>query len=331
MPKVSQITFSHVLALIEKETGISSSELLNEVELKEDSLRNSDNPIDSSKLSDMFIYAMKKSNNFTLSLSIGKSVSYHSLGLLGYLLINADNLTTLIQKFSFYQKLVSGFLKFHFEENDNYFKLAIYINENPHIPVPSFHAEVHLSAIVTILSQIADEKIVPEFVYFSNEYKGDLEKYEEIFGKRVYFQKDENAIFFKKDKLKTKVKNSNPGMLHFFEAQANKVLENQDSSTYYSRVKKEILKNITQKDISIDLIAKNLNISARTLQYKLKDENTTFREALLDVRMNLANHYINSKKIDLNSVALLLGYSEPSSFFRAYKKYFGTTPSKKVN
>lgn len=326
MAKVSSVTFGYVLKALEKNTNIKLEEMLVIVDLTLDEISNQDLQIDSKKLSDVFIFCMQKTNDFTLSLSIGKSVSYHSLGLLGYLLLNTDTLFELIEKFNYYQKLISGFMKFHFEENGNYFKLAIYINENPNIPVPSFHAEVHLSAIISILTQISGKKVFPEFTYFSNEYRGDLNKYEEIFGRRIYFSKDENAIFFKKDKLNIAIENSNPAMLAFFEVQANKILENQSNESVYSKIKKEILKNIGEKEITIDFISKNIKMSSRTLQYNLKNEGKTFREAYTEVRMHLANHYIKNSKMDINSISYFLGYSDSSSFCRAYKKYYGFTP-----
>lgn len=116
-------------------------------------------------------------------------------------------------------------------------------------------------------------------------------------------------------------------MLGYFEMQANKILDDMKESTFYSKVKKEILKNIGENDITIDFVARKLNTSVRILQYNLKEENKKFRDALLSVRMNLARHYISNTKMDYNSIAFYLGYSEPSSFFRAYKKYFNKTPA----
>ncbi|XPV67926.1 MAG: AraC family transcriptional regulator ligand-binding domain-containing protein [Halarcobacter sp.] len=326
MAKISSITFHYVLKSLEKNSLISIDEMLEQVDLSKKVLLSQSSQIESSKLSDIFVYCMERSGDYTLALKIGSSITYHSLGVLGYLMLNAKNLKEVIEKFDYYQKLISGFIKFHLSKSEDYYKISIYINENPMIPVPSFHAEVHLSAILAILTQISGHKIVPNKTYFTIDSLNNFEKYESIFGKNIYLNKNENAIFFQIDRLDINVSDSNPAMLEYFEAQANKILEDMQISSWYSKVKKEILKTIGENDITIEFIAKKLSVSTRTLQYNLKDENKKFRDALLSVRMQLANHYIKNTKMDFTSIAFFLGYSEASSFFRAYKKYYKQTP-----
>ncbi|RXJ81731.1 AraC family transcriptional regulator [Arcobacter sp. F2176] len=326
MAQVSSITFHYILKALEKSTLISIDEMLNQVNLSKNVLLKEDIKIDSSKLSDIFNYCMKKSGDYTLSLKIGSSITYHSLGILGYLLLNAKNLKEVIEKFDYYQKIISGFIKFHLIKDEQYYKMLIYINENPMIPVPNFHAEVHLSAIMAILNQIIGYKITPDLTSFSIGSLENIEKYKDIFGENIIFNKSENAILFKMDKLNIEINNSNPVMLEHFESQANNILETMQISTCYSKVKREILKNIGENEISIELIANRLHVSIRTLQYNLKAENKKFRDALLSVKMQLANHYIKNTKMDFGSIAILLGYKESSSFFRAYKKYYNQTP-----
>ncbi|MCD4757211.1 MAG: AraC family transcriptional regulator [Arcobacteraceae bacterium] len=323
--EVSSVTFHYVLKALEMKTNISVDEMAKYVDLDIEDLEQNES-VKSYKLSAIFRYCMEKTNNPNLAFDIGQSIPYQSLGILGYLLMNAKDLKEMIEKFSIYQKLVSRHLKFNFFEDKEYYKFAIYINENRFIPVPSFHAEVHLSAILNILTQILGKKVIPEYVYFSYSKQNELMKYEEIFGKKLYFEKDENAIFFKKTELNIPVNNANPGMLTYFEAQADSLLSQIENDSWFNKIEKEILKNIGDKDISINFIASYLNISARTLQNYLKSESKTFSEALGNVRKKLAKHYILNTKLDDATISFLLGYSEVSAFYRAYKKWNGTTP-----
>lgn len=326
MAEVSSVTFHYVLKALEKITNISIQKMLNVVDLSLDVLSKHDGKIDSKNLSFIFRYCMKESNNPALALHIGQAVSYQSLGLLGYLLLNTNDLKQMIEKFNYYQKLISGYFKFHFFDDGVYYKLAIYINENPMIPVPSFHAQVHLSSIVSILTQILGQKVTPEFTYFTQEIDENIQEYKKIFGENIFFSKDENAIFFKKDKLNIPVKNSNSSMLNYFENEAKKILDELEMQSWYAKVEKEIFKNIAEKQITIELISLNLGTTPRTLQNYLKAENKTFREALNKIRQKLAQHYIENTKMDLGTISILLGYSEASSFFRAYKKWNNKTP-----
>lgn len=326
MTKVSSVVFHYVLKALEAKTKIPLQEMLNRVNLTHDTLMKHDGKIDSDKLSTIFRYCMTKTDNPNLALDIGESVPYQSLGILGYLLLNTTTLKEMIEKFNHYQKLISETLKFNFSEDENYYKFAIYINENRFIPVPSFHAEVHLTSILNILSQILGERVIPTYTYFSKNSIENPQRYREIFGENIYLNMDENAIFFDKDKLNIPINSSNPSMLAYFEAQANRVLQELENNSWYGRVEKEILKNIGDKEITIEFVAKNLNISVRTLQNYLKSESKKFSEALKSVRKKLSEYYIKNTKLDDTTISFLLGYSEVSSFYRAYKKWNNSTP-----
>ena len=65
-------------------------------------------------------------------------------------------------------------------------------------------------------------------------------------------------------------------------------------------------------------VAKRLAVSPRTLQRKLKSENSSFQQELSDLRAELANHYLVTTTYSSAEISFLLGYSDPSSFFRAF-------------
>ena len=326
MAEVSTITFQYVLKALQMHTKISFDEMLSKVSVKKDTLDDHEAKIDTNELTNIFRYCMEKTNNKYLALELGQSIPYQSLGILGYLLVNTKTLKEMIEKFNYYQKLISGHLKFNFSEDLVSYKFTIYINENKYIPVPSFHAEVHLTAILNILSQILGERVIPKRAYFTQEKIEHRERYEEIFGENIYFEAEDNSIVFEKKDLNIQVSNSNISMLHYFEAQANTILQELKNDSWYSKVEKEILKHIGDRDITIEFVANNLNVSVRTLQNYLKNESKKFTEALTDVRKKLSNYYLKNSKLDDTTISFLLGYTEVSSFYRAYKKWHNVTP-----
>jgi AraC-like DNA-binding protein len=68
-------------------------------------------------------------------------------------------------------------------------------------------------------------------------------------------------------------------------------------------------------------------MSERSVQRRLADEGETFDGLLDELRRELAVRYLADKKIAIAEVAFLLGYSEPSAFHRAFKRWTGSTPS----
>ena len=78
---------------------------------------------------------------------------------------------------------------------------------------------------------------------------------------------------------------------------------------------------------SIDSIAGDMNVSRRTLQRRLKDRDTNFQQLLQRVKSTLARKYLEDKSLSIIEIALLLGYSDPSSFSPAFKCWGGVTPT----
>lgn len=74
-------------------------------------------------------------------------------------------------------------------------------------------------------------------------------------------------------------------------------------------------------------IARALNLSVRSLQRRLGDEHTTFKQLLDDTRRELALQYIRDPSVTITEMTYLLGYSEPANFSRAFKRWTGSSPS----
>ena len=326
MPKVSAVTFHYVLRAIGQTAHIGEADLIAHSGIDPRVFKEENAHIDTEKLTRIFLYAIERSGDPNLALHIGEAVPYQSLGLLGYLLVNTDTVGEMLAKFHHYQRLISKRLNFNFTDEGERYKLAVTISQNPHLPVPRFHAEVHLCAIVNILRQIAGSPLMPQRALFAFEAPEDRSEHERIFGPHLSFGADENAVYFDKSALDTPIATSNASMLHYFEVQAKRILEEMDAASWYARVKHVILKEIGEKEITIEGVAETLGLSVRTLQNRLKDEDKSFRGALNSVRKQLARHYIQNTKMDLTAIAVFLGYSEPSAFFRAYKQWTGETP-----
>ncbi len=79
-------------------------------------------------------------------------------------------------------------------------------------------------------------------------------------------------------------------------------------------------------DPRIDVVARELATSSRTLQRRLAAEGTSFQQTIDDVRRDAAGRYLADRSLAIAEVAYLLGYSEPAPFHRAFKRWFGVTP-----
>ncbi|QQM59747.1 helix-turn-helix domain-containing protein [Lactiplantibacillus plantarum] len=88
-----------------------------------------------------------------------------------------------------------------------------------------------------------------------------------------------------------------------------------------------LLKKIPSGSFSIDEIATSLNLSKRTVQRHLSTLSTTFNDEVQIARRTLVVPLMKDQSLNLIEISYLLGYSDPESFSRAFKKWFHQSPS----
>lgn len=67
-------------------------------------------------------------------------------------------------------------------------------------------------------------------------------------------------------------------------------------------------------------------MSPQTLRRRLKDEGTSYQKLKDQLRRDMALFYLDQPDISIQGIAEMLGFAEPSTFHRAFKKWTGMTP-----
>ena len=100
------------------------------------------------------------------------------------------------------------------------------------------------------------------------------------------------------------------------------------TATASERVHSALLELLPSGEASVDAVCKKLGTSVRTLQRRLREEGETFQAVLSRTREALARHYLKRPELTATEISFLLGYEDPSSFFRAFASWTGTTPER---
>ncbi|MGC8202040.1 helix-turn-helix domain-containing protein [Aliiroseovarius sp. PTFE2010] len=100
-----------------------------------------------------------------------------------------------------------------------------------------------------------------------------------------------------------------------------------DDAALSGRVRRVLADLLPSGQVSIDTVSARLNLSKRSLQRKLKDENTSFQALLDATRASLAMTYLRDQKLSAEETSFLLAYQDPNSFYRAFHEWTGMTPS----
>ena len=122
---------------------------------------------------------------------------------------------------------------------------------------------------------------------------------------------------------------ANESMWEFFEPELRRRLSSFEAgASMADRVRAALLELLPQGRTTVQAVARDLAVSARTLQRQLHREDTTFQGVLTATRESLARHYLAQGRLSSAEIAFLLGYEEPSSFYRAFHAWTGHTPER---
>jgi AraC-like DNA-binding protein len=120
---------------------------------------------------------------------------------------------------------------------------------------------------------------------------------------------------------------ANPVLEQMNERIVMKRLGQLDKADTVGRVRAAILEQLPAGNISDESVAAALHMTSRTLHRRLKERECSFRGLLKEVRQELAAQYIEDDSLTLTEITFLLGFSEMSSFSRAFKNWNGVSPS----
>jgi AraC-like DNA-binding protein len=138
---------------------------------------------------------------------------------------------------------------------------------------------------------------------------------------------DANTVTFSAADAARPFLTANEPMWSFFEPELRRRLADLDrGASVAERIRAALLELLPAGEASMEGVARELHVSTRTLQRRLKGEGTTFQALLSDVRESLARHYLTSSTMSAGEISFLLGYEDPNSFYRAFRSWTGVTP-----
>lgn len=164
-------------------------------------------------------------------------------------------------------------------------------------------------------------------VNFKHAAPSDLKPYFEFFGCQLNFDEADNQLLMPLSISDEVLTGADPELALLNEQVITRRLALLDRNDIVTRVQSALIEQLPNGDVSDDSVAATLHMSVRTMHRKLADANQSFRTLLVEIRRNLAELYILDNSLTLTEISMLLGFSEPSSFSRAFKNWTGSAPS----
>ncbi len=243
------------------------------------------------------------------------------------MMMNCATIGQALDTFIRYHSIMADFIQpqMYRDEEFTYLSWQTSRGTTPSHPVL---AEALICTYSYILGNLSKGMIQPVEVCFSHVGPDDLGMYRQIFKSPIIFEAARNELVITSDSLDITISLANQELFEVLENYAARLAsaigrEDEWSSKVIRLTGEMLLKGVKP---DIDAVSKQLALSRRSLQAKLKVEQTTFRNCLMTVRKQIALDYLAKPETSLCDVAFLLGYSEQSAFNHAFKRWTGKSP-----
>jgi AraC-like DNA-binding protein len=267
-----------------------------------------------------------------LTLRMLKSAELLDLGLMGYAALSCDTLGNALKVLLRYQDLTSDRFIENVEVTGEFFCVS---------PVPrrQFMADAgniaedclggNWRAIELLLGTDADlDGASVHFAFPSPEYSS---VFKEVFNKcEVIFDAERSELKIPRKWLERPVTSANSAMSGVAAAICERILGPGRTMRMDTprAVRSLLLSRPGKHMLRLEDAAEELLMSTAQLRKRLYRAQTSYKNIVLETRMNLARHYLESTPLSIQEITYLLDYAQPGPFSRAFKKYYGFPPSK---
>ncbi|MFD2229063.1 AraC family transcriptional regulator [Alkalimarinus sediminis] len=174
---------------------------------------------------------------------------------------------------------------------------------------------------------LTGKRIVLDQVAFNYPKPAHADEYKHLFHCPLSFDQPHTQLTFNSRYLAEGVIRDEPELKEFLKSSpANLLGKPDDYNSFTSQIRQRIGRNLRDELPDFESIASVLNLSPQTLRRRLKEENTSYQEIKDNIRRDQSIYHLSRQDFSINEIAELVGFTEPSTFHRAFKKWTGLTP-----
>jgi AraC-like DNA-binding protein len=269
---------------------------------------------------------IEATNEPALGLLVGERLRINTHGMLGYAAMNSSTLRQALSLLEIFlplrTTLVTVTQKLHGDEAWVGFPVA-----RPIDGLELTVSEAILLTIKNLIDQITLGACQVRRVCFRQPAPPYADLARDMFGCDVLYGQDWSGLVLPDAGLDLPLSAADPAS---FEEAARLCQEELDKRDVNAPLSIQVRRNLLSRQHgfpSLLVVARQFNLTPRTLHRRLVDEGTSFQQILDEVRQHLAVQYLQADKLSLQEIAYTLGYNDPANFRRAFKRWTGQAPS----
>ncbi|MFQ6023678.1 MAG: AraC family transcriptional regulator [Acidiferrobacterales bacterium] len=249
--------------------------------------------------------------------------SFHALG---YSWFASDTLKDALERAARYFLLLTDKEELIVKESGDEIKIVLH-NPDPRHPTADEDVDAALGTIVAMCRASYGRHLNPRCVMMQRESPADRGAFLQLFRAPIEFKASENALHFDRQALLTPLPTANAELARANDRVVTDYLARFERGSVRRQVEQKLLEQLSSGHVSQESVARALHMSLRTLQRRLKQEGSSYKQLLDQTRRDLAARYLRESHLTVGEITFLLGFSEAANFTRAFKRWHGLSPS----
>lgn len=261
-----------------------------------------------------------------VGLEIAALVQRRHVGTLGHLTVHSDTFLQALNRYCRFQSLLHNVIEFSLIAEGQQLVMRWFGHEQN--PAPLLSDELFLGGIVTLIRNHAGHPGVrPVGVSFPQPRPSFAHEHERFFQCPVQFDAGGLSLTWPLSMLNQLNQHPDAALVNQLEHHAQRMMSDlQAKDPLLHQIRHHILRSLHDGEPDFATVAQRMGVAERTLYRQLQERGIRFKAVLGQIRFDMARQYLGDQALSLMEITLLLGYSEQSTFTRAFRAWSGMTP-----
>lgn len=305
--------------------GLNGTDLFADLGLDYSLLSDPDARIPQDQMTRLWQRAVSLTGNPAIGLGMGKVIRPAHFNVVGFSLLSSKTLKDSLARLVRYQRIIGEASDMTLVQTPDSYVLELQIHGDS-LPAPTQSHDAALAYLLAFFRWMTGERITPQRVGFAYPQPADVSAYESLFACPLSFSGPRYSIEFSRQVMEAPLATGNETLAQLHDQFAGDYLTRFEQTRVTHQARQVLCRLLPQGEPKRQAVASALRMSTRTLQRRLQDESTSFQQLLDETRRELAMQFLRQKRMTLLEIAYLLGFADPSNFFRAFKRWFGMPP-----
>jgi AraC-like DNA-binding protein len=282
-----------------------------------------------SKIARLWEISMEATGDASLGLVVGQHCRPTTMQILGFAWLASTTLERAMDRWCRYHRIAStaGSMEWRDEDDCRVYRLRAAPGVRN---IPVVVGEAGLAAIINMCRRASYPDLTPVWVRLRRPDPGQHARYLDFFGCPVTFAAPENAIAMRLEDLRRPLPAGTPDLAADADRLLDRMMAEVDEGETTSRVRQLLVQHLSSGNLGEAEVARQLNRSVSSLQRDLRAEGTSFRRLLEGTRRDMAVRLLKNEGRSIGQTAFMLGYSDQSTFTRAFRRWHGVSPGRFV-